>query len=92
MLSRMIDGQIVEVSPITKDCMVLSYLPDWAHGNVDNIGVANNDGGVRNSAELAAHPGKGYHCAGPAVRDGTLFAENHSGREDGSDSRLRDLQ
>lgn len=27
--------------------MVLSYLPDWSHGNVDNIAVANNDGGVR---------------------------------------------
>jgi hypothetical protein len=27
--------------------MVLAYLPDWAHGDVDNIGVANNDGGVR---------------------------------------------
>ena len=33
--------------PISNDCMVLSYMPDWAHGDVDNIGVANNDGGVR---------------------------------------------
>jgi hypothetical protein len=27
--------------------MVLSYMAEWDYGNVDNIGVANNDGGVR---------------------------------------------
>lgn len=27
--------------------MVLAYLKDWSHGEVDNIAVANNDGGVR---------------------------------------------
>jgi hypothetical protein len=27
--------------------MVLAYLPQWNHGDVDNIAVANNDGGVR---------------------------------------------
>ena len=27
--------------------MVLSYLPDWNFGNVDNLGIGNNDGGVR---------------------------------------------
>jgi hypothetical protein len=27
--------------------MVLAYLPDWNFGNVDNIGIGNNDGGVR---------------------------------------------
>jgi hypothetical protein len=46
-LARLVPGRIVRDSPVTKDCMVLSYLPDWAHGDVDNIGVANNDGGVR---------------------------------------------
>ena len=46
-LVRSVDGHIVEALPITKDCMVLSYLPDWAYGNVDNIAIANNDGGVR---------------------------------------------
>jgi len=46
-LVRLVEGRIVGTSPLIKDCMVLSYLPDWAHGEVDNIGVANNDGGVR---------------------------------------------
>ena len=46
-LIRSVEGRIVGSSPITKDCMVLSYLPDWAHGDVDNLGIANNDGGVR---------------------------------------------
>lgn len=40
-------GRLVRSVPISKDCMVLSYLPTWNHGNVDNIAVANNDGGVR---------------------------------------------
>jgi len=46
-LAALVQGRIVRSTAITKDCMVLSYLPDWAYGNVDNIGVANNDGGVR---------------------------------------------
>jgi hypothetical protein len=46
-LVRLVDGHIAKSLPITKDCMVLSYMPDWAHGNVDNIAIANNDGGVR---------------------------------------------
>ena len=41
--------------------MILAYLPRWNHGNVDNIAVANNDGGVQtllaweqpSSAEIA---------------------------------------
>jgi RNA polymerase sigma factor (sigma-70 family) len=40
-------GTIVATMPITKDCMILSYLPDWNHGNVDNIGIGNYDGGYR---------------------------------------------
>jgi hypothetical protein len=40
-------GPIVRSELVSKDCMVLSYIPDWAHGNVDNIGIGNNDGGVR---------------------------------------------
>jgi len=39
--------RVVDRIPINKDCMILSYIPDWAHGNVDNIAVANNEGGVR---------------------------------------------
>jgi len=42
-----LSGRIVTSVPIDKDCMVLAYMPEWAHGNVDNIAVANNDGGVR---------------------------------------------
>ena len=46
-LPKDLPGPVVERLPINKDCMVLAYLPDWKHGNVDNIAVANNDGGVR---------------------------------------------
>jgi hypothetical protein len=46
-LLRRIEGKVIEVLPIERDQMVLAYLPDWAHGRVDNIAVANNDGGVR---------------------------------------------
>jgi hypothetical protein len=33
--------------PIEKDQLVLSYIPDWAHGRIDNLAVASNGGGVR---------------------------------------------
>lgn len=46
-LSEMVAGEITKAVPVTKDCMVLSYIPEWRHGNLDNIAVANNDGGVR---------------------------------------------
>lgn len=46
-LAKLAGGKIFNSVPITKDCMVLAYLPDWSHGNVDNIAVANNSGGVR---------------------------------------------
>ncbi len=46
-LIKLVPGRIVQALPLAKDGMVLSYLPDWNHGNVDNIAVANNDGGVR---------------------------------------------
>jgi RNA polymerase sigma-70 factor (ECF subfamily) len=39
--------RIVRTEQIVKDCMILAYLPDWNHGNVDNLAVANNGGGVR---------------------------------------------
>jgi hypothetical protein len=42
-----VTGEVVDVLPVDRDQMVLAYLPDWAHGRVDNIAVANNDGGVR---------------------------------------------
>jgi hypothetical protein len=36
--------------------MVLAYLPDWNFGNVDNIGIGNNDGGVRTLIDWQAVP------------------------------------
>jgi RNA polymerase sigma factor (sigma-70 family) len=50
-LAKLVDGRIVKSVPIAKDCMVLAYLPAWNHGNVDNIAVANNGGGVRTLLE-----------------------------------------
>jgi hypothetical protein len=47
LLAELAGGTIAQTLPITKDCMVLSYLPEWAHGRVDNIAVANSGGGVR---------------------------------------------
>jgi len=46
-LLKKLPGKLIERVPITKDCMVLAYLKEWNHGEVDNIAVANNDGGVR---------------------------------------------
>lgn len=46
-LEELARGRILEMLPIKKDCMVLSYMPDWNHGQVDNIAVANYKGGVR---------------------------------------------
>ena len=46
-LARAVPGEILKSLPIQKDRMVLAYLPAWNFGHVDNIGVGNNDGGVR---------------------------------------------
>lgn len=46
-LSAAVPGRILRKLPLLRDSMILSYLPTWNHGNVDNVGVANNDGGVR---------------------------------------------
>ena len=34
-------GPIVRAVPVSKDWMVLSYMPDWNFGNVNNIGIGN---------------------------------------------------
>ncbi|HVA46111.1 MAG TPA: DNRLRE domain-containing protein [Pirellulales bacterium] len=39
--------RIVRRLPVTKDCMVLAYMLNWDRGDVDNLAVSNNDGGVR---------------------------------------------
>ena len=44
---KIVSAPIVRAIPVSKDCMILSYIAEWAHGNVDNIGIANNQGGVR---------------------------------------------
>jgi hypothetical protein len=46
-LAAAVKGRILSKIPLTKDSMILSYMPTWKHGNVDNVGVANNEGGVR---------------------------------------------
>ncbi len=56
MLAKLAPGPIVRAIPMSKDCMVLAYLPDWNFGNVDNIGIGNNDGGVRTLLDWPAIP------------------------------------
>lgn len=51
-------GKLVQRVPVTRDCMVLAYMKEWNHGEVDNIGVANNDGGVRTLLAWKALPAK----------------------------------
>ncbi len=46
-LAAVVGGRIVRSAEVTKDCMVLSYLPDWNFGNLDNIGIGNGNGGNR---------------------------------------------
>ncbi len=46
-LVNLAPGPIVRVVPVSKDCMILAYLPDQNLGHVDNLALANNDGGVR---------------------------------------------
>ncbi len=69
-LEELAGGKILRSEPITKDCMVLAYLPEWRYGNVDNIAVANNDGGVRTlvawpevSPEEAKQPSGRFYLA-----------------------------
>lgn len=55
-------GRLVYTRRVVKDCMVLKYLPQWSNGNVDNIGVANNNGGVRTLLKWNDLPkGEVYH-------------------------------
>jgi len=46
-LAKAAGGKVIKAVPVTKDCMILAYIPFWAHGDADNVGVADNDGGVR---------------------------------------------
>jgi hypothetical protein len=57
-LEKLAPGSIVRAASVSKDCMILAYLPEWAHGDVDNIGLGNNDGGNRILLEWPAIPAK----------------------------------
>jgi hypothetical protein len=57
-LLKKLPGKLVERVPISKDCMVLAYLKEWSHGEVDNIAVANNYGGVRTLLAWKSLPAK----------------------------------
>jgi RNA polymerase sigma factor (sigma-70 family) len=46
-LAKLVSDRIIRAVPVSKDCMILSYMPTWDHGEVDNIGLGNNDGGNR---------------------------------------------
>jgi hypothetical protein len=46
-LQRQLPGEVLATIPIDRDQMILAYMPDWAYGKVDNLAVANNQGGVR---------------------------------------------
>jgi RNA polymerase sigma factor (sigma-70 family) len=41
-LAKRVPGPIVRAVPISKDLMILSYMPEWNHGELDNIGIGNS--------------------------------------------------
>ena len=47
---------IVRAVPVSKDSMILAYLPNQNVGHVDNLGLANNGGGVRALFDWPAIP------------------------------------
>ncbi len=55
-LADVAPGPIVRAVPISKDSMILAYLPDQNVGHVDNLGLANNGGGVRALFDWPAIP------------------------------------
>ncbi len=46
-LANLLGGRPIRALPVEKDVMVISYLPGWGRGDVDNLAVGNYDGGVR---------------------------------------------
>jgi hypothetical protein len=57
-LAATVSGRILRKLPVVRDSMVLAYMPQWEHGNVDNLAVANNDGGVRTLLDWKSPDGK----------------------------------
>ena len=49
-------GTIVRVVPVSKDCTIISYLPNQNLGQVDNLGVENYGGGIRAMFDWPAIP------------------------------------
>ena len=45
------EGRVVRADTVTKDGMILSYIPNWDHGDVDNLGFGNANGGNRTLIE-----------------------------------------
>jgi RNA polymerase sigma factor (sigma-70 family) len=41
-LKKSAPGEIVRAVPLARDCMIMTYLPDWNHGEVDNLGLQNS--------------------------------------------------
>jgi len=46
-LAGAVKGKIVKALAVNKDSMILSYMPDWNHGNIDHIAIASCYGGAR---------------------------------------------
>jgi RNA polymerase sigma factor (sigma-70 family) len=65
-LAKFANLQIFRTVPVAKDCMVLSYLPGWNFGGVDNIGIGNPDGGNRTLIDWPEIPAE--EAAEPALR------------------------
>jgi RNA polymerase sigma factor (sigma-70 family) len=55
-LVKQAPGPIDRAAPISKDCMILAYLPNQNVGHVDNFGLGNNNGGVRVLIDWPAIP------------------------------------
>jgi RNA polymerase sigma-70 factor (ECF subfamily) len=53
-LKKHAPGPILRAVPVSQDCMIVSYLPDWDHGEVDNLGLQN--GGARVLVDWPAIP------------------------------------
>ena len=55
-LAKRAPGPIVRFVPVSKDCMILAYLPNQNLGHIDNFGLGNNGGGVRALIEWPGIP------------------------------------
>ena len=70
--------------------MVLSYIPGWNFGSVDNIGIGNNEGGVRTLIDWPRIPLDEASATGPAIPDRSLCAADNLAPARRTDPRLRD--